>query len=107
MGEGVGVRAGAAVFALVERGDLVHIAGVQLEVEDFEVLLMRDGVTDFGNTMSPRWMCQRSTTWAGVLPTFSAIPVMVGSSAPRPALWATRPRWRSRAPARTRERRRW
>jgi hypothetical protein len=24
--------------------------------------LIRSGVTDLGNTMSPRWMCQRSTT---------------------------------------------
>jgi NAD(P)-dependent dehydrogenase (short-subunit alcohol dehydrogenase family) len=27
--------------------------------------LTRDGVTDFGKMMSPRWMCQRSTTWPG------------------------------------------
>ncbi len=29
---------------------------------------IRSRFTDFGNTMSPRWMCQRSVTWAGVLP---------------------------------------
>jgi hypothetical protein len=27
--------------------------------------LIRSGVTDLGKMMSPRWMCQRSTTWAG------------------------------------------
>src|SRR5215210_8779614 len=37
--ERIGVRASAAVFALVERGDLVHVGVVQLEVEDIEVLL--------------------------------------------------------------------
>ena len=42
--------------------------------------LIRSGVTDLGNTMSPRWMCQRSTTWAGVLPARSAIAPIAGSS---------------------------
>src|ERR687896_845402 len=38
MGERVGVRAGAAALTLVESGDLVHIARLDLEVEEFEVL---------------------------------------------------------------------
>jgi hypothetical protein len=29
---------------------------------------IRDGVVDFGKTMSPRWMCQLSVTWAVVRP---------------------------------------
>jgi beta-fructofuranosidase len=42
--------------------------------------LMRSGVTELGKTMSPRSICQRSTTWAGVLPTRRAIASIVGSS---------------------------
>src|ERR671919_697721 len=38
VGERVGVWTGAAALTLVERGDLLHIAGVELEVEQFEVL---------------------------------------------------------------------
>src|SRR3712207_2143014 len=38
VGERVGVWAGAAALALVERGDLFHIAGIELKVEEFEVL---------------------------------------------------------------------
>ena len=38
---------------------------------------IRSRCTDFGNTMSPRWMCQRSTTWAGVLPCAPAMRVMI------------------------------
>src|SRR3712207_3310960 len=38
VGEGVGVRAGAAALTLVERGDLFHVAGIELEVEELEVL---------------------------------------------------------------------
>ena len=48
--------------------------------------LIRAGVVDFGKMMSPRCMCQRSVTWAAVLPSRSAIAVMVGSS--RTAPWA-------------------
>src|SRR5215204_5852087 len=39
VGERVGVRTGAAVLASVERGDRVHVAGLELEVEQLEVLL--------------------------------------------------------------------
>ena len=41
-------------------------------------------VTDFGKTTSPRWMCQRSVTWAGLRPSRSAIRPMTGSSATLP-----------------------
>ena len=40
----------------------------------------RSTVTDFGNTTMPSSMCQRSTTWAGVLPCDSAIATIAGSS---------------------------
>ena len=46
----------------------------------------RAGVTDLGKMMSPRWMCQRSTVWAGVRPSRPAIPVITGSSSTPP--WA-------------------
>src|SRR5919107_2421181 len=39
VGERVRVRAGAAVLPPVEDGDLVHIAGLELEVKELEVLL--------------------------------------------------------------------
>src|SRR5215208_2307822 len=38
VGEGVGVRAAAAALTLVERGDFFHIVGIELEVEELEVL---------------------------------------------------------------------
>src|SRR5215216_6742396 len=38
VGERVGVWTGAAALTLVKRGDLIHIAGVELEVEELEVL---------------------------------------------------------------------
>jgi hypothetical protein len=41
---------------------------------------MRSACVDFGKTMSPRWMCQRRATCAGVRPTRPAISLMVGSS---------------------------
>ena len=47
---------------------------------------IRFGVVDFGKTMSPRCTCQRSTTWAGVRPTCSAMSTIVGSSSTLP--WA-------------------
>ena len=37
-------------------------AAVWLTLQADGSLLIRSGVTDLGNTMSPRWMCQRSTT---------------------------------------------
>ena len=40
---------------------------------------IRSGRLDLGNTMSPRWTCQRSTTWAGVRPMRAAICVTTGS----------------------------
>ena len=41
---------------------------------------IRDGVTDFGMATRPSSMCQRSTSWAGVLPYFWAIATISGSS---------------------------
>ena len=34
---------------------------------------MRCGLVDFGMTKRPSWMCQRSMTWAGLLPCAWAI----------------------------------
>src|SRR5919202_4795030 len=43
VGERVRVRTGAAVLAPVERGDLIHVALLELEVEQLEVLLYARG----------------------------------------------------------------
>ena len=45
---------------------------------------MRDGVEDFGMTIRPRSRCQRSTTWAGVLPCFFAMASISGFFSPAP-----------------------
>jgi endonuclease len=47
---------------------------------------MRDGVTDFGITISSLCRCHRITTWAGDLPYFSARLVISGSRSSRPPL---------------------
>ena len=41
---------------------------------------IRSGVTDFGKTMLPSWMCQRRIAWAGVFPCAAAIGAIVSSS---------------------------
>jgi hypothetical protein len=42
-------------LASIERGDRVHVLEVKREVEDLKKFsFMREGVTDLGNTISPR-----------------------------------------------------
>ena len=94
-----------AALAPVERVDRARPASaLELEVEQREVLrASAPGVVDFGKTMLPRWMCQRSTTCAGVRPSsLRDRRRSPGRRAPRPARSATRPRWRCRARGRRR-----
>ena len=55
-----------------------------LDLRSVELVERPAGVTDFGKMMSPRSMCQRSTTWAGLLPAPLAIETIVGSSRTMP-----------------------
>ena len=77
-GHGVRVGAGAALLALVQGGDLRHRDSSSSKSKISEFSSIRAGVVDFGKMMSPRWMCQRSTTWAGVLPTWWAMSMRSG-----------------------------
>ena len=66
---------------------------VDLKVEDLEVLPHALRLNGFGKTMSPRSMCQRSTTWAGCAPVARAMRATTGSpGAPCPGRSATTPR---------------
>ncbi len=80
----VGVGAGSAGFALIE-AEIPSMSELSSSKSNSSKLdLIRSGDTDFGNTMSPRWMCQRNTTCAGDLPTASAIRSIAGSSSTLP-----------------------
>jgi len=92
----LGVGSLAAVRA--DGGDGVDLVGTELEVEDRDVLLDALGRHDFGITMLPNSICQRSTTWAGVRPCSAAIRVMTRRRGSRPGRAATTPRWRCPRP---------
>ena len=60
----------AAGLAAVEAVDLLDVAAARARSRTARSSpRIRAGVVDFGKTMLPRWMCQRSTTWAGDVPT--------------------------------------
>ena len=95
----VGVRAGAAVLAAVERRDPLHRRGRRARSRRARSSPpSARASTDFGKTMSPRWTCQRSVTWAGVLPTsLGDLGDHRVVEHARPGRSATTPRWRCRA----------
>ncbi len=45
-----------------------------------KLLTIRSGVTDFGMTILPSWICHLISTWAGVFPRLSETAVTIGSS---------------------------
>ena len=67
------------------RRDPLHRVVVELEVEQREVLLdPLSACWTSGRRSKSRWMCQRSTTCAGVRPTAEAIEVITSSSSTPP-----------------------
>ena len=54
VGVDIWVGPGPSLFAPVERADRSYVIGLELEVEDLEVLLIRAGVVDLGKMTSPR-----------------------------------------------------
>jgi hypothetical protein len=73
----LGVRVDAGVGSEVEAVERRDVVRLQFEVEDRQA--MRVGSAVFGMTTSPFWMCQRSTTWAGVRPYLAATSPTTGS----------------------------
>src|SRR3954453_20254056 len=62
------VRGSGPSLCPVSRRDICSIwASSRAKSKTSKFSRMRDGVTDFGMTMLPSWMCQRSTTCAGDL----------------------------------------
>ena len=74
-----GIGLGSAAHTGVESIDGREIVGGELEVEDVDVLGDAGGVVDLGITERPCCRCQRSITWAGVLPCVSAMAPITGS----------------------------
>ena len=68
-----------AADARVERVDRRDLDRLREKPNMSRSSAMREGRTDFGMAERRLGMCQRSTTWAGVLPWRSAIPAMTGS----------------------------
>ena len=78
--QGDGLGLGATALAGFQGVDRRQLVGIELEVEDVEVLGDTVGLVDFGMTERPCCRCQRSMTWAGLFACASAIRTMVGSS---------------------------
>jgi hypothetical protein len=68
VGGRVRIRTDPAGLALVGCTQPDDDDGLKFEVEPLEALLHARGIRDFGNTRSPRWMCQRNATCASVVP---------------------------------------
>ena len=59
-----------------------------------KLLTIRSGVTDFGMTILPSWICHLISACAGLFPCASATAVTVGCSAVIPGQADSTPRWR-------------